>query len=74
MTGLLCITALTNEHSDKGELKDQRMCGRVRADGRVHWGKLATGNEGKGGGDGGRVRGGVHLSEISAVRDNGGSS
>lgn len=23
MTGLLCITALTNEHSNKGELKDQ---------------------------------------------------
>lgn len=26
MTGLLCITALTNEHSNKGELKDQCMC------------------------------------------------
>lgn len=25
MTGLLCITALTNEHSNKGELKDQCM-------------------------------------------------
>lgn len=33
MTGLLCITALTNEHSNKGELKDQCMC--VRRNGAV---------------------------------------
>lgn len=32
MTGLLCISALTNEHSNKGELKDQ--CAGVHAAGK----------------------------------------
>lgn len=32
MTGLLCISALTNEHSNKGELKDQ--CEGVHAAGK----------------------------------------
>lgn len=75
MTGLLCITALTNEHSSKGELKDQCMC--VHGNGasirmcivqgskcvRTHeWGHLCVCG-GERGNLGKRRRGGVHVSK-----------